>query len=338
MSNISDNGNADRLIRLFNRNLGTDFTQLKKNGNKVDKADQPKKDTIEADNRNTRSTKQSESKQTTNQTSNQVSGQQNNAAKHQALAAKSGLVPTNVYSKSQMNINQRAQRRKQLSEARKQYNIESIMSLAMDYCTDSTSTEDIDPDWFNQFIQQVEDISSKLMQELWGKILAGEIARPGTFSFKSLTILKSMTNKEAIAFQHACQLAMTNRKDNSNQIIYGFYQKPGLLSLFQQGKKQAVNLARFQLPYPELLMLMDTELIYHSEIESGELNKGSIVEYNYLGTPIKFIAKKNATVLNYFKFTQTGSELARLIRLTPATNYLDELEVVISSVYDIERG
>ncbi|MFT5164059.1 MAG: putative repeat protein (TIGR03899 family) [Alteromonadaceae bacterium] len=329
MSKIPDNASADRLIRLFNRNLGTDFSQIKPNKNgaqSVDEADQTKKHTVEADNRANRSS-----------TVKATTGQGNATAKHQALAAKSGLTPANVYSKSQMNINQRAQRRRQLAEARKQHNIESIMSLAMDYCSETASNEDIDPDWFNQFIQQAEEISSHLMQELWGKILAGEIARPGTFSFKSLTILKRMTNKEAVAFQHACQLAMTNRKDNSSQVIYGYYQKPGLLNFLQRSSKQHVNLSKLNMPYPELLMLMDIELIYHSEIESGELHKGESVEYSYLGSPVKFSAKRNATVLNYFKFTQTGSELAKLIRLNPAKSYLDELETVFTMAFDIER-
>ncbi len=330
MNKIPDNASADRLIKLFNRNLGTDFSQIQK-GKKtieVDKADQPKKQTVDADNRANRSS--------TSGATNNAKSAGSSSAKHQALATQSGLTPTNVYNKSQMNINQRAQRRKQLSEARKQHNIESIMSLAMDYCSESASNEDIDPDWFNQFIQQAEEISSKLMQELWGKILAGEIARPGTFSFKSLTILKRMTNKEAIAFQHACQLGMTNRKDNSNQIIYGYYQQPGLLSFFQPSKKQVINLGKFNMPYPKLLMLMDIELIYHSEIESGELNKQEFIEYSYLGTPVKFTSKRNSIVLNYFKFTQTGSELARLIRLSPSKPYLEEVETMFSAAYDVE--
>ncbi|MFT4927746.1 MAG: putative repeat protein (TIGR03899 family) [Phenylobacterium sp.] len=335
MNKLSGNSNADRLIRLFNRNLGTDFTQLKKannDGTKVDSADQSKKATVEADNKANRSSNAQQPK--TNGSSLTLEGN-----KAQMLAAKSGLTPANVYSKSQMNINQRAQRRKQLGEARKQHNIESIMSLAMDYCSESTSSEEIDPDWFNQFIQQAEDISSKMMQELWSKILAGEIARPGTFSFKSLTILKRMTNKEAIAFQHACQLAMTNRRDHSNQIICGYYRLPGLLNLFQNSKKQHLNLSKLNMPYPELLMLMDIELIYQSEIESGELGKDESIEFNHLGTPITFTAKKGGSVvINYFKFTQTGSELAKLIRLSPSQPYLDEIESIFEPAFEMNKG
>jgi uncharacterized repeat protein (TIGR03899 family) len=317
MNKIPENSSAERLTRLLQRNLGTDVEQLK-NG-KIVKVKPAQADASAKNNP-------------------QATGQnQPSTVKHQQLSANSGLVPNAAYNKAQPNINQRAQKRKMLNEARKQHNIESIMGLAMEYCSGSSSTEDIDPDWFNQFIQLSEDTSSKMMQALWGKILAGEITHPGTFSFKSLTILKRMTNKEAIAFQHACQLAMTNRKDNSNQILYGYYQKPGLLNFLALGKKHKINLSKLQLPYPELLMLMDIELVYHSEIESGELNKGEEVEFSYLGKKVKFTAKRNGSALNYFKFTQTGCELAKLIRLTPETSYLNDVEQVFGSAFEIER-
>lgn len=319
MNKIPDNSSADRLSRLLSRNLGTDFDEIRGNKNNA-KTGQTEK-TV---------------KGTANQTSSSSTNASQAAIKHGQLSGQIGLVNPNSYQKGTPNINQRAQRRKQLEEARKQANIESIMSLAMEYCSSDTSGEEIDPDWFHQFIQLSEDSSSKLMQALWGKILAGEISNPGTFSFKSLTILKRMTNKEAVAFQQACQLAMTNRKDNSNQIIFGCYQKPGLLDFFALSKKHTVNLSKLNLTYPALLMLMDTELIYHSEIESGELSKGETLEYSYHGQKIRFIAKKNGTALNYFKFTQTGYELAKLIRLAPAQEYLSELSEVFAKSFELE--
>ena len=310
MMKVPENSSAARLNKLLSRNLGTDLETINGKSKSSDKAAAAEKALF-----------------------NQP--EQPSIVKHQQLSDKTGLMPGGLYDKKPSNINQRAQKRKQLNDARKQANVEAIMTLAMEYCSESTSTEDIDPDWFHQFIQLSEDTSSKMMQALWGKILAGEIARPGTFSFKSLTILKRMTNKEALAFQHACQLAMTNRRDNSAQIIYGYYQKPGLINFLSLGKKGHINLSKLNLPYPELLMLMDTELIYHSEIESGELSGGESIEYNYLGRNIQFTARKNGTVLNYFKFTQTGCELARLIRLNPDQTYLDELTQVFSSTFEI---
>lgn len=317
MNKIPENSSAQRLERLLKGNLGTDFDEIKGN-----KAEQNKAQTTSA--------------KTTEQAKSNTSAVNQAAIKHNQLSSKIGLVPSQTYQKEPSNINQRAQRRKRLEEARKQGNIEAIMSLAMEYCSSSTSGEEIDPDWFHQFIALCEDTSSKMMQALWGKILAGEIANPGTFSFKSLTILKRMTNKEAIAFQQACQLAMTNRKDNSKQIIYGSYQKPGMLDFFSLTKQRSVNLSKLNLSYPALLMLMDIELIYHKEIESGEFTKGEEIEYSYHGRKVRFTAKRNGTALNYFKFTQTGYELAKLIRLSPAQEYLNELGEVFAKTFAVE--
>ena len=46
--------------------------------------------------------------------------------------------------------------------------------------------------------------------------------------------------------------------------------------------------------------------------------------------------KKNGAVLNYFKFTQTGYELAKLIRLAPEQSYLTELHQIVLPSFEVE--
>lgn len=322
MNKIAENTSIAKLTQLMQKNLGTNFTEIKT------KSPQPP---IQKQSLNTEADHQTPfSKQHT------IS---NTRLTHQHLAAQTGItdIDYSTYKSNHLTVHQRAQRRKQIEQARKQQNIEAIMSLALDYCSENGSDQEIDPDWFHQFILLSENTSSKMMQALWGKILAGEIANPGTFSYKSLAILKRMTSKEAIAFQHACQLAMTKRQDTATQITYGFYQKPNLFNLFTLGKKNQINLSKLSLPYPELLTLMDIELIYQSEIESGEITKGETLEYNYLGKNVKFTALKKGMVINYFKFTQTGYELAKLLRLQPDLNYLKEMEQLFSQAFDVQH-
>ena len=56
-----------------------------------------------------------------------------------------------------------------------------------------------------RFINSVEDISSENMQKLWGKILAGEILEPSTFSYKTLECMRNLSKKDAELFERLCK-------------------------------------------------------------------------------------------------------------------------------------
>ncbi len=69
--------------------------------------------------------------------------------------------------------------------------------------------EEIDPDWLNRFIGNAQDVSSEEAQALWGKILAREISRPGSYSLRSLEVLRTISKKEAETFRKICQFAVS---------------------------------------------------------------------------------------------------------------------------------
>src|ERR1700738_406886 len=48
-------------------------------------------------------------------------------------------------------------------------------------------------------------MANPYLQELWGKVLAGEIEQPGSYSLRALDVLSAMTQKEAERFVAACQ-------------------------------------------------------------------------------------------------------------------------------------
>ncbi|MDX1392273.1 MAG: DUF2806 domain-containing protein, partial [Rheinheimera sp.] len=67
--------------------------------------------------------------------------------KHQQLAARSGA----AVGQAGLTLAQRAERRLQMQRERQQYNLERIMALALEYCPEHVSAQEIDPDWFQQF-------------------------------------------------------------------------------------------------------------------------------------------------------------------------------------------
>lgn len=78
--------------------------------------------------------------------------------------------------------------------------------------SDSTTTDDawVDEDWLNVFERFVEDASTERMQQLWSRVLAGEIRRPGTFSLRTLRFLSEFEQSDALIFAQFCKSAVND--------------------------------------------------------------------------------------------------------------------------------
>lgn len=61
-----------------------------------------------------------------------------------------------------------------------------------------------DFDWFFRFFEAVGNVSDETMQNLWAKILAGEIARPSTFSLKTIDVMRNLSKRDAELFIKVC--------------------------------------------------------------------------------------------------------------------------------------
>jgi hypothetical protein len=88
---------------------------------------------------------------------------------------------------------------------------ESIKELAAPTTPNSASDEtdvEIDPDWLNYFEGYAEKASTTNMRSFWGRILSGEIRRPGSFSLTTLRVASELTQQTAKNFQELAKLRM----------------------------------------------------------------------------------------------------------------------------------
>lgn len=253
--------------------------------------------------------------------------QGNFSDKHHHLAARSGAAGSGV-----LTLAQRSERRLQMQRERQQFNLESIMALALEYCTDQISTQDVDPDWFQQFCELVLEISNKSMQQLWAKILAGEIESPGKFSLKTLHTLKRMSYKEALALQQAVNLSCKTRQDPSARIYFGYIRKPSLWRALTGKSRAVLNLNQFGLSYPQILSLIDIGLLHSSEIESGELPAGQVLNWQYQQLQLNGTITGKGVVLQYYKYTASGAELLPLLSSQPNHAYISALKQLLAGI------
>jgi hypothetical protein len=94
-------------------------------------------------------------------------------------------------------------------EVRRQENTESIVRKAVDALPlpEQVSEQPVDADWISRFFQDCQDISDDQMQQVWARILAGEVARPGSFSRRTLSVVRDLAKGEADLFVKLCSFA-----------------------------------------------------------------------------------------------------------------------------------
>lgn len=106
-------------------------------------------------------------------------------------------------------IAERAKQRLLTKEIEGQLNIESIAQIAAQELPEAVSDQPLDQDWRRKFFSDAENICESDMQILWGKVLAGELSRPGQFSLRTLDTLRQLSASEADLFARMCTLAMS---------------------------------------------------------------------------------------------------------------------------------
>lgn len=89
-------------------------------------------------------------------------------------------------------------------EETRQHNIDSIASIAANGLSEVVSDVPVEPDWAARFFREAQDVSNEQMQQIWGKLLAGEVTKPGSFSTRTLAVVSNLSSDEATKFGNLC--------------------------------------------------------------------------------------------------------------------------------------
>jgi hypothetical protein len=77
--------------------------------------------------------------------------------------------------------------------------------------TTTDAPSEIDDDWLNFFARLSEDKSSEELQRLFGKILSGEIRKPGSFSLRTAQIMATISKQDAELLSNLLSYAVNQR-------------------------------------------------------------------------------------------------------------------------------
>jgi hypothetical protein len=120
--------------------------------------------------------------------------------KNSAAASVESLLKTTKAAELAKDMRQRAKFRRELEELHHQANLESIAAKAEKYLPPEVSPTPVDQGWTNAWADKAKNATRGDLQELWAKLLAGEVASPGSISTRTLAIVERMSARDAKRF------------------------------------------------------------------------------------------------------------------------------------------
>jgi len=216
-------------------------------------------------------------------------------------------------------------------ELKRQQNIDNVSQIAAQqlYNEEIVSDAPVDNDWTSRFFNIIEDISDNEMQQLWGRILAGEVRRPNSYSLRSLELLKNLTKNEADVFVKFVQAKIGCGDD-------GFVYNKNSGKYLEE---------KFGITITDRLLLTELGLLSTNDdlvFSLDSLNQDDETVIFKYGTKGLFFYRGSdvpAQTIEILKFTKTGEELSRLISQDSKTDYIEEIcSVFIHPNVRIEYG
>ncbi|PIB28125.1 hypothetical protein BFP78_15710 [Gaetbulibacter sp. 5U11] len=224
----------------------------------------------------------------------------------------------------------RIQERLLFTEVERQKNIDNVVEIAAEQLGQekNVSEEPVNKDWSKRFFNIVEDVSDEEMQSIWGRILAGEIKNPESYSLRTLEVLKNLSKKEAETFMKFASLAI-----NSSGV-----------SFILNFKNEKLLEENYKLNFGDRLLLEELGFLTANDLQFKILatkeQKSQV--YFVIGNSIILLEKPEnqpEQQLQVLVFTKIGKELLKLINSSANIDYIQLLASKIRKEnYNIKHG
>jgi len=202
------------------------------------------------------------------------------------------------------------------NELRKEINIAKSLLIAEETLSSDNSepvNEKIEEDWLFRWRDNAGATSSEKLQELWGRILAGEIKSPGKYSLRTLEFIKNISQREAIEIQKLFEFEFNN----------------GIVKHQPQKPYEIDNLAK-ELNFGFLIKMQSLGLITGVEVMGAQMSLNTMMKdvfsyYIKYDSKVLIIFNKDKSrilQINATMFTPLGLELRSLCKININKTYL----------------
>lgn len=202
------------------------------------------------------------------------------------------------------------------------------------------STHTVKDDWLDYFEREAEMASSDDLRLAFGKILAGECRRPGSFSKSTLRVLSQLSQETANSFQLFCNLA--------TQFWPTHGQAPDV-RVWDLGKDVGTNeLQSYGIDYPMILDLMEAGLVSTSLTSSIQYGAFARTSDNALMGTLKYanglwgllpwpedVERRSEVAFTEFggpSLTRVGRELSNVVTVIEDVKYTSALKKYLAEL------
>lgn len=203
----------------------------------------------------------------------------------------------------------RAEQRQLSDSIRQEENIENIIDVAANdlYGAENTSDQSVDDDWITRFFSIAKDINSRDMQFVWGKMLAGEINNPGSFSLRTLETIRNLSRKDAEIFEKIMPLI------SASENVFFISSDTNLLN-------------KYGIYYPQIMHLDECGLINsRGSIQLHLFRNKEVTDFINNTKQIMIINSPDGidTPLGIHLLTSAGKELYKVLLHEPNSDYFN---------------
>lgn len=218
--------------------------------------------------------------------------------------------------RNELTLEERTRQRLDYKEQKRQKNIENITQKAAANLESeqNVSNEPVDEDWTSRFFNYAEDISNEEMQEIWARILAGEIKQPKSYSLRTLDILRNLSTDEAAIFMKFAKLAVVSSRTT---FILSF-------------KKHRLLEEKYGLNYSDRLLLEELGFITANDLAFQMMATNDLPGKTAFTVGDFFVVQeklpnKPQHQLEVLVFTKIGRQLLSLVNVSPDIDYIQLL-------------
>ena len=226
---------------------------------------------------------------------------------------------------------------------REQVNLDEISGVAAnelnkgestnskDQGADKNSEQTINDDWLNNFENEASQKSTEEMRLLFGRILADEIRKPGTYSTKTVKTLGELDQSAATLFKKLCSACIVFEIPAGNHILD--------IRVSSLGGNAGSNALRaYGLSFDQLNILHEYGLIiadynswydYRACVANGSLPVTLPFrhqERQWALLPTSDWKDNTELKVSGVALSQTGRELFRIVDLDPMEKYTEDLK------------
>ena len=189
-----------------------------------------------------------------------------------------------------------------------------VTRRAIEFLSEDESSENLSPknveieeDWLDCFAQYAERASSERMQDLWARVLAGEIRKPQSFSLATLRFLSELDKEIACLFEREVKCWING----------GFILKP----------EKMENQRLLDLTFLEEVGLLQG---VHGNLQKTMSPDNSSIVYWREGRFILMAGTEKKIKLRLIRITRIGREVARIL---PQRDYVKVLEGIEDKIH-----